>query len=138
MSFHGQSVYHWIALHHPCLPASTNGCHDRALILPYPPWRTCCRCWTHETSLLVNQTIDDDLPYTQFHEYFAPDYSINVVPSKEVERDNQNKKEASCVLKGSAAELWLSYLRILQHGDGHNTKHDVLSVAQQAADLNQG
>jgi hypothetical protein len=52
-----------------------------------------CRCWTYETSLLVDQSVDEDLPVTQFHEYFAPDYSIAVVPSKEIERDNQNKKE---------------------------------------------
>lgn len=55
----------------------------------------CTRCWTYETSLLVNQPVDEELPLTQFHEYFAPDYSIAVVPSKEVERDNQNKKEVS-------------------------------------------
>jgi hypothetical protein len=54
---------------------------------------TACRCWTYETSLLVNQKVDEDLPVTTFYEYFAPDYSIAVVPSKEVERDNQNKKE---------------------------------------------
>lgn len=53
------------------------------------------RAWTYETSLLVNQSVDEELPPTQFHEYFAPDYCIAVVPSKEVERDNQNKKEVS-------------------------------------------
>ncbi len=51
------------------------------------------RAWTYETSLLVNQSVDEELPPTQFHEYFAPDYCISVVPSKEIERDNQNKKE---------------------------------------------
>ena len=53
----------------------------------------CARCWTYETSLLVNQEVPEALPVTPFYEYFAPDYSISVVPSKEVERDNQNKKE---------------------------------------------
>lgn len=51
------------------------------------------RAWTYETSLLVDQSVDEELPPTQFHEYFAPDYCISVVPSKEIERDNQNKKE---------------------------------------------
>lgn len=43
----------------------------------------------------MNQPVPEDLPPTPFHEYFSPDYSISVVPSKEVERDNQNKKEVS-------------------------------------------
>jgi hypothetical protein len=62
-------------------------------------YAACCRCWTYETSLLVNQKVDEDLPVTTFYEYFAPDYSIAVVPSKEVERDNQNKKEVRVLFR---------------------------------------
>jgi len=67
------------------------------------------RCWTYETSLLVNQTIDEELPPTQFYEYFAPDYLINVVPSREVERDNHNKKEVGVPLVPMPLQLVAGY-----------------------------
>jgi len=40
------------------------------------------RCWAYETSLLVNQEISDDLPETDYIEYFKPTYKLHLVPDK--------------------------------------------------------
>ncbi|EDV23034.1 Histone deacetylase 3 [Trichoplax sp. H2] len=35
------------------------------------------RCWCYETALLVDADITNDLPYTEYLEYFAPDFSLH-------------------------------------------------------------
>lgn len=39
--------------------------------------RNVARCWTYETSLLVDEQISNDLPYTEYFEYFAPDFTLH-------------------------------------------------------------
>eukprot|EP00878_Enallax_costatus_P037975 GHUV01043091.1.p2 GENE.GHUV01043091.1~~GHUV01043091.1.p2 ORF type:complete len:127 (+),score=27.21 GHUV01043091.1:975-1355(+) len=51
------------------------------------------RCWTYETALLVDQKVSEELPETHYHEYFAPDYSLNVAAHKIM--DDHNKKDVS-------------------------------------------
>ncbi|XP_043205284.1 histone deacetylase 3-like [Amphibalanus amphitrite] len=43
------------------------------------------RCWTYETSILVDTEISDELPYTTYYEYFAPDLCLHVdsIPRQE-------------------------------------------------------
>ncbi|EJW04077.1 hypothetical protein EDEG_01653 [Edhazardia aedis USNM 41457] len=36
------------------------------------------RTWAYETSCILGVEIDDDLPYNEFYEHFAPDYTIEV------------------------------------------------------------
>ena len=45
------------------------------------------RCWTYETSILVNQEIPDNLPETDYLEYFQPTYKLHLTPDK---RKNMN------------------------------------------------
>ncbi|XP_023947594.2 histone deacetylase 3 [Bicyclus anynana] len=39
--------------------------------------RNVARCWTFETSLLVDENISDELPYTEYLEFFAPDFQLH-------------------------------------------------------------
>lgn len=36
------------------------------------------RCWTYETSVLLDVEIPDELPFTEFYEHFTPDYKLNI------------------------------------------------------------
>ncbi|XP_064626135.1 histone deacetylase 3-like isoform X2 [Lineus longissimus] len=35
------------------------------------------RCWTYETSIIVDEDISNDLPYNEYLEFFAPDFSLH-------------------------------------------------------------
>ncbi|CAB3219866.1 unnamed protein product [Arctia plantaginis] len=39
--------------------------------------RNVARCWTYETSLLVDEYISNELPYTEYLEFFAPDFQLH-------------------------------------------------------------
>lgn len=49
------------------------------------------RCWAYETSLLVDQEISSDIPYNDYLEYFAPDFSL--YPDIAARIENQNTKQ---------------------------------------------
>jgi hypothetical protein len=53
--------------------------------------RNVARCWTYETSVLLNEEISNDIPYNDFFEYYAPDFKLHLTPSSTIE--NQNKPE---------------------------------------------
>jgi histone deacetylase 1/2 len=53
--------------------------------------RNVARCWTYETSVLLNEDISDDIPYNDFFEYYAPDFKLSLKPNQSME--NQNKRE---------------------------------------------
>lgn len=36
------------------------------------------RCWTYETSILLDTNIQDVLPYNDYYEYFSPDYKLHL------------------------------------------------------------
>ncbi|EAX96869.1 acetylpolyamine aminohydrolase, putative [Trichomonas vaginalis G3] len=48
------------------------------------------RCWTYETSLIVNQDIPDELPENDYLEYFQPSYKLHLHPDK---KKNLNSEE---------------------------------------------
>jgi histone deacetylase 1/2 len=41
------------------------------------------RCWTYETALSVNQTLEDNLPLNDYYDFFGPDYSLHYKPGEE-------------------------------------------------------
>lgn len=43
--------------------------------------RNVARCWAFETSIILNQEIDDKLPYNDYLEYYGPDYRLHIEPS---------------------------------------------------------
>ncbi|XP_077291352.1 histone deacetylase 3 [Arctopsyche grandis] len=53
--------------------------------------RNVARCWTYETSLLVDENISNELPYTEYLEYFAPDFTLH--PDITTRQDNANSKQ---------------------------------------------
>lgn len=52
--------------------------------------RNVSRAWTYETGILVNQKVGPDLPFSDFYEYFGPDYELDVRPSN---MENLNSRE---------------------------------------------
>ena len=51
--------------------------------------RNVARCWTYETSVLLDTPIPDELPYSDYFEYFGPDYNLHIKPSN---MENKNSK----------------------------------------------
>lgn len=56
----------------------------------YTP-RNVARCWTYETSLLVEEDISNELPKTEYSEFFAPDGVLH--PDVNSRTDNANSKQ---------------------------------------------
>ncbi|KAL8760751.1 MAG: hypothetical protein Q9184_003077 [Pyrenodesmia sp. 2 TL-2023] len=52
--------------------------------------RNVSRTWAYETGLLVNQPMNNELPFNDYYEYYAPDYELDVKPSN---MDNANSQE---------------------------------------------
>lgn len=52
--------------------------------------RNVARCWAYETSVLLNAPIDNDIPFNDFFEYYAPDFKLHLTPTNQ---ENQNKTE---------------------------------------------
>lgn len=52
--------------------------------------RNVSRAWCYETGVLVDQIVGPELPYSDFYEYFGPDYELNVRPSN---MENLNSRE---------------------------------------------
>lgn len=53
--------------------------------------RNVARCWTYETSLLVEEQISNELPLTEYLEYFAPDFTLH--PDVVTRQENANSKQ---------------------------------------------
>jgi hypothetical protein len=43
--------------------------------------RNVARCWTAETAVALDTELDQQLPFTDYYEYFGPDYGLPIVPS---------------------------------------------------------
>ncbi|XP_059486671.1 histone deacetylase 3 [Neocloeon triangulifer] len=52
--------------------------------------RNVARAWTYETSLLCNEPVSDDIPYSEYFEYFGPDFTLH--PEMASRIDNANPK----------------------------------------------
>jgi hypothetical protein len=53
--------------------------------------RNVARCWTYETSILVDQELSNDLPPNEYIDFFRPDYQLHPHLSGRVE--NQNDRQ---------------------------------------------
>ncbi|KAK6179259.1 histone deacetylase 3 [Patella vulgata] len=49
------------------------------------------RCWTHETAVLLDEQISSELPFCEYLEYFAPDFSLH--PDISTKQENLNTKQ---------------------------------------------
>ena len=48
------------------------------------------RCWTYETSVLLDRKVDEMMPYNDYFEYFGPDYMLKL-PVSNMENLNTPK-----------------------------------------------
>ncbi|XP_023213907.1 histone deacetylase 3-like, partial [Centruroides sculpturatus] len=53
--------------------------------------RNVARCWTYETSLLVEEAVSSEIPYNEYFEYFAPDFTLH--PEVVTRQENANSKQ---------------------------------------------
>ncbi|KAG9397574.1 Histone deacetylase superfamily [Carpediemonas membranifera] len=51
--------------------------------------RNVARCWAYETALCVGASLPEEVPHHRFYEYYAPDYSLNLVKNNQ---QNLNSK----------------------------------------------
>ncbi|KAG8194392.1 hypothetical protein JTE90_011006 [Oedothorax gibbosus] len=66
--------------------------------------RNVSRCWTYETSLLVDEPISSEIPYNEYFEYFAPDFNLHPDVSKR--QDNANSKQyLEAIVKATTENL---------------------------------
>jgi len=54
--------------------------------------RNVARCWTYETSVLLNAEVPNDLPFNDYFEYFSPDFQL-LPDAGPVRYENQNTKQ---------------------------------------------
>uniref|UniRef100_A0A4W3HAR2 Histone deacetylase n=1 Tax=Callorhinchus milii TaxID=7868 RepID=A0A4W3HAR2_CALMI len=86
--------------------------------------RNVARCWTFETSLLVEEEISDELPYNEYFEYFAPDFTLHPDVSTRIE--NQNSRQYLDQIRQTIFEN----LKMLNHAPSvqiHDVPSDLLS-----------
>jgi histone deacetylase 3 len=53
--------------------------------------RNVARCWCYETSVLVGEDVNNELPYHEYLEYFAPDFTLH--PDIFTKQDNANTRQ---------------------------------------------
>ncbi len=91
--------------------------------------RNVARCWTYETSLLVDEEIDNKLPDNDYYAYFAPDYKLH--PEIVTRQENANSKQyLELIVKHTYDNL-----KMVQHSPSvqmHNTPGDLLPNMENA------
>eukprot|EP01113_Clastostelium_recurvatum_P022959 TRINITY_DN2746_c0_g1_i1.p1 TRINITY_DN2746_c0_g1~~TRINITY_DN2746_c0_g1_i1.p1 ORF type:complete len:437 (-),score=71.12 TRINITY_DN2746_c0_g1_i1:56-1222(-) len=51
--------------------------------------RNVARCWAYETALCCDVDLEDELPYNEFIEYYAPEYRLHIPPSNMVDQNGR-------------------------------------------------
>ncbi|XP_045157951.1 histone deacetylase 3-like [Mercenaria mercenaria] len=64
--------------------------------------RNVARCWTYETGVILNEEISNEIPYNEYLEYFAPDFTLH--PDISTKQENQNTKQYIESLKQMVSE----------------------------------
>ena len=65
--------------------------------------RNVARCWTYETSICCGKELKNKLPYNEYYEYFAPDYTLSTLATNMVNQNTQNDLHE--ILKTICAQL---------------------------------
>ena len=52
--------------------------------------RNVARCWTYETSIILDCELPNELPMNEYFEYYGPDFTLQLTPSN---MENQNSNE---------------------------------------------
>ncbi|TPX62585.1 hypothetical protein PhCBS80983_g00370 [Powellomyces hirtus] len=72
--------------------------------------RNVARAWTYETSVLVDQVLDNDLPNNAYMSHFGPEYVLHT-PIKDVSAENTNPRQKLDYIREKIRE----YLRGVEH-----------------------
>jgi histone deacetylase 1/2 len=52
--------------------------------------RNVARCWAYETSVLLDEPINNDIPFNDYYEYYAPDFELHLKPDPSMGNANTN------------------------------------------------
>eukprot|EP00751_Fragilariopsis_kerguelensis_P020858 CAMPEP_0170898684 /NCGR_PEP_ID=MMETSP0734-20130129/46206_1 /TAXON_ID=186038 /ORGANISM="Fragilariopsis kerguelensis, Strain L26-C5" /LENGTH=391 /DNA_ID=CAMNT_0011291503 /DNA_START=310 /DNA_END=1485 /DNA_ORIENTATION=+ len=52
--------------------------------------RNVARCWAYETSVLLDEPIENDIPFNDYYEYYAPDFELHLKPDPSMDNANDN------------------------------------------------
>lgn len=52
--------------------------------------RNVARCWAYETSVLLEETVSNDIPFNDYYEYYAPDFELHLKPDPTMDNANDN------------------------------------------------
>lgn len=83
--------------------------------------RNVARCWTYETSICLDTELSDDLPHNDYHEYYGPEYKLQITPSN---MKNLNSKQELDDIRNKLLEN----LRAIESAPSvarHNTPRDL-------------
>ena len=62
--------------------------------------RNVARCWTYETSVLLDVPISNELPYNDYLEYFAPSFKLHPDITNRIENQNSRQYLDQLRIKG--------------------------------------
>merc|ERR1712070_1184042 len=79
--------------------------------------RNVARCWCFETATLLDEEIDNRIPYNDFYEYFAPHYQLHLTPDTNMQ--DQNTDEYLAEYKN----IILENLSAMRHAPGVQMHH---------------
>jgi len=52
--------------------------------------RNVARCWAYETSVLLEEPIENNIPFNDYYEYYAPDFELHLKPDPSMANANDN------------------------------------------------
>ena len=92
MSLHGHAncVDFVRNLRIPLLVLGGGGCVMRGCVRRSYTIKNVSRTWAFETSVLLNKEVDNNIPYNDFSEWYAPTYQLHLVPTN---MENKNSRE---------------------------------------------
>jgi len=99
---HADCVRHMLSYHLPTLVLGGGGYTVRNV----------ARCWTYETAVVLDEELPEELPWNDYYEYYAPDFSLHVAPSSTMENANTRQ-----YLEGVKQQVFEN-LRMLQGAPG--------------------
>lgn len=87
--------------------------------------RNVARCWTYETSVLIDEEISNDIPYNEYWEYFAPDFALH--PDITIKQENLNNKQYIETIR----QFLYENLKLLDHAPSvqmHDVPPDIINT----------
>jgi len=60
--------------------------------------RNVSRCWTYETAVLLDLSLDNRIPHNDFYQYYGPDFKLHLAPNDMVNYNTREELERTKVL----------------------------------------